>query len=117
MKRKRLNCEYAATARAAFLEDYYGKLDKAENPSKGGLASIYVLYPCPTCWRFYPGKLSEIACKAVEIFLSLTGKDRYFSKEHIDYFRWGTVKRIRVLKNFIQSGNGDTISDAVSCPF
>ena len=117
MKRKRPNCEYAATARAAFLEDYYGKLEKAENPSKGGLAYIYVFCPCPTGWRFYPSKLSEIARKAVEIFLSLIGKDRFFSKEQIDYFQRGTVKRIRVLKNFVQSGNGDQIADAVSWPF
>lgn len=117
MKRKRPNCEYVATACTAFLEDYYDKLDKAKKPSKRGLACIYVFCPCPTGWRFHPGKLSEIARKAVEIFLSLIGKDRYFSKEQIDCLQRGTVERIRVQKNFIQSGNSDTLSGAVPWPF
>jgi len=60
------NCEYVATASTAFMDDFYEKLDKAQEASKKGMAYLHVFSPCPTGWRFPPEKLIEVGRKAVE---------------------------------------------------
>ena len=59
-------CAYVATASTAYMEDLYGKLDKAIAASKTGFAYLHVYSPCTTGWRF-PTELNiEVARKAVE---------------------------------------------------
>ncbi|MHB8764075.1 MAG: thiamine pyrophosphate-dependent enzyme, partial [Deferrisomatales bacterium] len=60
------NCEYVATASAAFMEDYYRKLDKAVEASERGMAYLHFFSPCPTGWRFDPSQGIEVSRKAVE---------------------------------------------------
>jgi phenylglyoxylate dehydrogenase beta subunit len=123
------NCEYVATASPAFMEDYYGKLEKAIAASKRGLAYIHIFSPCPTGWRFSPSLLIEISRKAVETnivplwefennddrirftypiknpqpvsaYLKLIGKFRHLDDEQISYIQRRTDKQIERLHNF-----------------
>ena len=59
-------CAYVATASTAFMEDFYGKLDRALQASKHGFAYLHVYSPCTTGWRFPAQKNIEVARKAVE---------------------------------------------------
>jgi phenylglyoxylate dehydrogenase beta subunit len=59
-------CAYVATASTAFMEDLYGKLDKAIAASKHGFAYLHVYSPCTTGWRFPTDQNMEVARKAVE---------------------------------------------------
>jgi len=124
------NCEYVATASLAFMEDYYRKLDKAVRASEKGMAFIHVFSPCPTGWRFAPGKLIEISRKAVETnlvplweydnsrrklrfthsiekplpvesYLNLVGKYRHLDEEQIERIQKRADERIELLKSFI----------------
>jgi phenylglyoxylate dehydrogenase beta subunit len=56
------NCSYVATASTAFLEDYYGKLKKAVEAAKTGMAYLHVYVPCPTGWRF-PSEMTTEVCR------------------------------------------------------
>lgn len=56
------NCSYVATASTAFLEDYYGKLEKAVAAAKTGMAYLHVYVPCPTGWRF-PSAMTTEVCR------------------------------------------------------
>ncbi len=123
------NCEYVATASTAFMEDYYAKVEKAIEAAKKGMAYIHVFSPCPTGWRFPPGKLIEVARKAVktnmvplweyeykegrirfthpvdnplpvQVYLSLIGKYKHLDEKQIAYIQEQTNRKIGVLKNF-----------------
>jgi phenylglyoxylate dehydrogenase beta subunit len=59
-------CEYVATASAAYMEDFYDKLDKAIEASRHGFAYLHVYSPCTTGWRFPTDQNMEVARKAVE---------------------------------------------------
>ena len=135
------NCESVATASMAFMEDYYAKLDKAIEASKRGMAYIHVFSPCPTGWRFSPGKLIEAARKAVDTnmvplweyeakegrirfthsldnplpvntYLSMIGKYRHLNEEEIAYIQKKTDEGVERLKKFTAGGKTDEISDA-----
>ncbi|MBW1723437.1 MAG: 4Fe-4S binding protein [Deltaproteobacteria bacterium] len=131
------NCEYVATACTAFMEDYYEKLEKAIEASKKGMAYIHVFSPCPTGWRFPPGKLIEAGRKAVQTnivplwefelktgrirftypvddplpvqeYLSLIGKFRHLDEEQIRLIQEQTERKIQILKAFTKEGrDGD----------
>lgn len=136
------NCEYVATASMAFMEDFYAKLDKAIEASKLGMAYLHIFSPCPTGWRFSPGKLIEVARKAVEsnmaplwefekkagrirfthpvdkptpvkTYLSLMGKYRHLDEEQLSYIQKTTDERTEFLKKFAQEGTAEKISP---CP-
>jgi phenylglyoxylate dehydrogenase beta subunit len=123
------NCEYVATASTAFMEDYYAKVEKAIEAAKKGMAYIHVFSPCPTGWRFPPGKLIEVARKAVETnvvplwefelkegrirfthpvdkplpvqaYLSLIGKYRHLDEKQTAFIQSQTDRKIAMLKNF-----------------
>jgi phenylglyoxylate dehydrogenase beta subunit len=123
------NCEYVATASTAFMEDYYGKLAKAIEAAKKGMAYIHVFSPCPTGWRFPTGKLIEVSRKAVETnivplweyelaaghirfthpvdkplpvqaYLSLIGKYRHLDEKQTAFIQSQTDRKIAMLKNF-----------------
>jgi phenylglyoxylate dehydrogenase beta subunit len=134
-------CEYVATASMAFIEDYYAKLDKAIEAAKRGMAYIHIFSPCPTGWRFSPGKLIEVARKAVESnmaplwefenkvgrirfthpvesplpvqsYLSMIGKYRHLDEEQLSYIQKTTNERVEILKKFAQLDKAGGISDA-----
>lgn len=136
------DCEYVATASTAFLEDYYAKLDKAVEAAKRGMAYLHVFSPCPTGWRFPPGRLIAVARKAVETnmvplweyesglgrirfthpvdkplpvqdYLSLIGKYKHLSDEQIAFIQRQTDRRIEVLKNFTREDKAETL-DGIS---
>jgi phenylglyoxylate dehydrogenase beta subunit len=123
------NCEYVATASTAFMEDYYGKLGKAIEAAKKGMAYIHVFSPCPTGWRFPTGKLIEVAKKAVQTnivplweyeykegrirfthpvdkplpvqaYLSLIGKFKHLDEKQIVLIQEQTNRKIATLKKF-----------------
>ena len=129
------NCEYVATASTAFMEDYYAKVEKAIEAAKKGMAYIHVFSPCPTGWRFPPGKLIEVARKAVETnmvplweyeyregrirfthpvdkplpvqaYLSLIGKYKHLDEKQIVFIQEQTDRKIGVLKKF-EKGEGE----------
>jgi phenylglyoxylate dehydrogenase beta subunit len=134
------NCEYVATASTAFMEDYYAKVEKAIEAAKKGMAYIHVFSPCPTGWRFPPGKLIEVARKAVETnmvplweyeyregrirfthpvdkplpvqaYLSLIGKYKHLDEEQIVFIQEQTDRKIGVLKKFEKGeGKGSPVS-------
>ena len=60
------NCSYVATASTAFMEDLYGKLDRAIVAAKTGFAYLHIYSPCTTGWRFPSDQNVEVARKAVE---------------------------------------------------
>jgi len=60
------NVEYAATATLAYMEDLTDKLRKGKEAAKKGFAYIHVFTPCPTGWKFDPGKGIEITKAAVQ---------------------------------------------------
>jgi phenylglyoxylate dehydrogenase beta subunit len=123
------NCEYVATASTAFMEDYYAKLEKAIEAAKKGMAYIHVFSPCPTGWRFPPGKLIEVARQAVETnivplwefelkeggirfthpvdkplpvqaYLSLIGKYKHLDEKQTAFIQEQTNRKIATLKKF-----------------
>jgi len=134
------NCEYVATASTAFMEDYYAKVEKAIEAAKKGMAYIHVFSPCPTGWRFPPGKLIEVARKAVETnivplweyeyrdgrirfthpvdkplpvqaYLSLIGKYKHLDEKQIVFIQEQTDRKIGVLKKFEKAeGKGSPVS-------
>jgi len=135
------NCEYVATASLAFMEDYYAKLDKAIEAAKKGMAYIHVFSPCPTGWRFSPGKLIEAARKAVEVnmvplweyeyekgqirfthpvdnplpvqsYLSMIGKYGHLDDKQVAYIQRKTDERVEMLKKFTQEKKTEAVSDA-----
>jgi phenylglyoxylate dehydrogenase beta subunit len=135
------NCEYVATASTAFMEDYYGKLGKAIEAAKKGMAYIHVFSPCPTGWRFPTGKLIEVAKKAVETntvplwefelkegrirfthpvdkplpvqtYLSLIGKYKHLDEKQIAFIQEQTERKIAVLKNFAREDKKEQVSNA-----
>ncbi|MGD8227988.1 MAG: thiamine pyrophosphate-dependent enzyme [Desulfobacteraceae bacterium] len=135
------NCEYVATASTAFMEDFYAKLDKAIEAAKRGMAFIHVFSPCPTGWRFSPGKLIEVARKAVqtnmvplweyssqegriqfthavdnplpvETYLSLLGKYRHLDKEQLDHIQKGTDQRVERLRKFAEHSGEQALEEA-----
>ncbi len=135
------NCEYVATASTAFMEDYYAKVEKAIEAAKKGMAYIHVFSPCPTGWRFPPGKLIEVARKAVETnmvplwefelkegrirfthlvdnplpvqaYLSLIGKYKHLDEKQIAFIKEQTERKIRVLKNFAREDEKGTVPNA-----
>ena len=59
-------CEYVATASTAFMEDLYGKLDRAIEASRRGFAYLHIYSPCTTGWRFPSDRNIEVGRKAVE---------------------------------------------------
>ena len=122
------NCEYVATASTSFMEDYYAKLDKGIEAAKRGMAYIHVFSPCPTGWRYPPGKLIEVGRKAVQTnivplwefeyreghirfthpienplpvqaYLSLIGKYRHLDEKQISTIQEQRDKKIEMLKN------------------
>ena len=122
-------CEYVATASPAFMDDYYKKLDKAIEAAKKGMAYIHIFSPCPTGWRFPPGKLIDVARKAVDTnmvplwefenrigsirfthhvenplpvqaYLKLIGKYSHLDDEQAAYLQRRTDEQIDFLKNF-----------------
>ena len=129
------NCEYVATASTAFMQDYYEKLEKAIIAAKRGMAYIHVFSPCPTGWRFAPSQLIEVGRKAVACnlvplweyehsesslrftysvenplpvteYLRLIGKYRHLSEEQIDHIQKTAEARVRMLKHFVNGGDG-----------
>jgi phenylglyoxylate dehydrogenase beta subunit len=135
------NCEYVATASTAFMEDYYGKLEKAIEAAKKGMAYIHVFSPCPTGWRFPTGKLIEVARKAVETntvplweyeykegrirfthpvdnplpvqaYLSLIGKYKHLDDKQIAFIQEQTNRKIGVLKNFAREEKKEPVPNA-----
>ena len=60
------NCAYVATASTGYMEDLYGKLDKAIAASKHGFAYLHIYSPCTTGWRFPSQDNIEVARKAVD---------------------------------------------------
>jgi len=135
------NCEYVATASTAFMEDYYAKVEKAIEAAKKGMAYIHVFSPCPTGWRFPPGKLIEVARKAVETntvplwefelkegrirfthpvdnplpvqaYLSLIGKYKHLDEKQIVFIQEQTNRKIRVLKNFAREEQKEPVPNA-----
>ena len=116
------------------LEDYYNKLDKAIAASKKGMAFVHVFSPCPTGWRFDPGKLIEVSRKAVETnlvplweydnakralrftrsvdnplpseeYLKLVGKYRHLNDEQIAHIQKMADERIELLKSFTEEAS------------
>lgn len=57
---------YVATASTAFVQDYLGKLQKATEASKRGLAYIHIFSPCPVGWKFSSHQTIEVGRRAVE---------------------------------------------------
>jgi phenylglyoxylate dehydrogenase beta subunit len=60
------NCAYVATASTAFMEDLYGKLDRAIEASEEGFAYLHIYSPCTTGWRFPSQENITVARLAVE---------------------------------------------------
>jgi phenylglyoxylate dehydrogenase beta subunit len=137
------NCEYVATASMAFMDDYYDKLEKAITAANKGMAFIHIFSPCPTGWRYPPGKLIEISRKAVQTnmvplweftsengyiqftqpvddplpvqeYLSLVGKYRHLNDEQLDHIQKTTDDRIALLKKFSVEYPGDSGTDSES---
>ena len=135
------NCEYVATASTAFMEDYYAKVEKAIEAAKKGMAYIHVFSPCPTGWRFPPGKLIEVARKAVktnmvplweyeykegrirfthpvdnplpvQAYLSLIGKYKHLDEKQIAFIQEQTNRKIGVLKNFAREEKKEPVPNA-----
>ena len=134
------NCEYVATANPAFMEDYYNKLERAIQAAKTGMAYIHIFSPCPTGWRFAPGKLIEVARKAVETnmaplwefdnkqrqiqfthqvndplpvetYLKQIGKYQHLSDEQIRHIQQKTDEGIEALERFAKQVSKENISD------
>jgi len=130
-----------ATASTAFMEDYYAKVEKAIEAAKKGMAYIHVFSPCPTGWRFPPGKLIEVARKAVETnmvplwefelkegrirfthpvgkplpvhaYLSLIGKYKHLDDKQFAFIQEQTNRKIEVLKNFAREKDEETVPTA-----
>ena len=132
------NCEYVATASAAFMEDYYAKLDKAVEASERGMAYIHFFSPCPTGWRFDTSLGIEVSRKAVEAnifplweseagsggirftrspehplpvkdYLSLVGKYKHLTEEETARIQTIMDDRMRFLKRLSLDRDGETL--------
>lgn len=128
------NCEYVATASLAFLNDYYEKLDKAEQAAKRGMAYLHVFSPCNTGWRFPPDKTIEVCRSAVETnmfplweyengtvrftqpvdnarpvadYLKTIGKYKHLDQAQIDHIQQTADRVVSVLKHFTADAEHD----------